>query len=99
MKRSTLTTQDYLTNAPLPEATDSYTVIPHGMIIQNTKDILTKKGFEIERELYRCNPGAQVAQGIYHIKYGNDPDMSMMFAWSNSYDKSMLISGSLPYLI
>lgn len=32
---------------------------------------------------------AQIAQGVYHLNYGNDPEMGMMFAWSNSYDKSM----------
>jgi hypothetical protein len=30
-----------------------------------------------------------VAQGVYHLDYANDPDMGMMFAWSNSYNKTM----------
>ena len=87
-KRPILTTQEYLINAALPEATDTYTVIPHGTIIDTTRTALKAKGLEIERELYRCNEGAQIASGIYHIKYGNDPDMGMLFAWTNSYDKS-----------
>lgn len=88
-KRAVKTTQEYLINAPLPEATDTYTVIPHGAVIDKVKAALKLKGLEIERELYRCNEGAQVAQGIYHLKYGTDADLGMLFAWSNSYDKSM----------
>jgi hypothetical protein len=88
-RRPVITTQEYLINTPLPDATDTYTVISHETIINETKQLLSSKGFEIVRELYRCNEGAQVAQGVYHLKYGEDPDMSLMFAWNNSYDKSM----------
>src|ERR1019366_4018691 len=94
-KRATLTTQDYLINAALPVQTETYTVISHGDVIKKTKEVLAAKGFEIERELYRCNDGAQVAQGVYHLKYGDDPDMGMMFAWSNSYDKTMRFKCSI----
>lgn len=88
-KRAVKTTEDYLINASLPEATETYTVIPHGAIINKVRSALAAKGLVIERELYRCNDGAQVAQGVYHLKYGTDPDLGMLFAWSNSYDKSM----------
>jgi hypothetical protein len=88
-RRPIITTQEYLISTPLPEATDTYTVISHETIINETKQLLSSKGFEVVRELYRCNEGAQVAQGVYHLKYGEDPDMSLMFAWNNSYDKSM----------
>ena len=88
-KRAVTTTKEYLVNAPLPVATESYTVISHQMVIDQTLELLTNSGLEIERELYRCNQNALVAQGIYHIKDEQDPEMSMMFAWSNSYDKSM----------
>jgi hypothetical protein len=94
-KRPNVTTHDYLVKAPLPPATDTYTVIPHGAIINKVREILIDKGFDIERELYRCNELAQVAQGIYHIKHGDDPDLGMMFAWSNSYDKSMRFKCSI----
>lgn len=96
-KRPNITTHDYLINAALPEQTDTYTVISHEAVISKTKDALTQKGFEIVRELYRCNEGAQVAQGVYHLKYDNDPntDMGMLFAWANSYDKSMRFKCSI----
>lgn len=94
-KRTTLTTQEYLIQASLPVATDSYTVISHKAVIDKTKEVLANKGYIIKRELYRCNEGAQVAQGIYHLEHGNDPDMSMLFAWGNSYDKSMKFKCSI----
>ena len=88
-KRTTLTTQEYLRNALLPAATETYTVIPHGVIIDKTHEILTARGFVVERELYRCNEGASIAQGVYHLKFSEDPDMGLLFAWTNSYDKSV----------
>lgn len=84
-----MTTKEYLINAPLPEATDTYTVVPHKDVIERTEQTLEKMGFEIEREFYKCNLDAKIAQGIYHLKYGDDPDIGMLFTWSNSYDKSM----------
>lgn len=87
--RPTLTSEEYLINAPLPEATETYTVIPHSMVISETKLALSNYGYEIVSELYRCNQDAQVAQGVYHIKYSTDDDLGLLFAWSNSYDKSM----------
>ena len=94
-KRTITTTHDYLVNAPLPAATETYTVIPHGSIINKVRETLEGKGFEIIRELYRCNENAQVAQGVYHLNYGADPDLGMLFAWSNSYDKSMKFKCSI----
>lgn len=94
-QRTTLTTHEYLVNAVLPEPTETYTVISHQSIIEKTKEALAAHGFEIIRELYRCNQGAKIAQGVYHLKYGEDPDMGMMFAWSNSYDKSMRFKCSI----
>jgi hypothetical protein len=88
-KRSAITTKEYLTSAPLPQFNESYTVIEHGFVIDKTLETLLSKGFTVKNELYRCNMNAQIAQGVYHLNYGNDPEMGMMFAWSNSYDKSM----------
>lgn len=88
-KRTALTTEQYLIQAALPEATDSYTVVAHGDVISRVKKLIADKGLEIESEFYKCNIDARVAQGIYHLKYGNDPDLGMMFTWVNSYDKTM----------
>ena len=90
-----MTTEEYLINAPLPEETETYTVISHKTVIEATRKTLQAMGFEIEREQYRCNIGAQVATGVYHLKYSSDPDIGMLFAWANSYDKSMKFKCSI----
>jgi len=90
------TTRNYLENAPLPNHGKSYTVISHKQVIDSTKQLLEDSGFIIQKELYRANMDANVAQGIYHILPINtvDPtimeekELGMMFAWTNSYDKS-----------
>jgi hypothetical protein len=90
------TTRNYLENAPLPNHGKSYTVISHKQVIDNTIQLLADSGFIIQKELYRANMDANVAQGIYHILPINtvDPtimeekELGMMFAWTNSYDKS-----------
>jgi len=90
------TTKVYLENAELPNHNDSYAVIPHKEVIENTLSMLNAAGFTVTKELYRANINANVAQGIYHIKPSNtndfdilnEEDMGMMFGWTNSYDKS-----------
>ena len=95
-KRATETTQVFLENQPLPNHGKSYTVVSHKKVIENTKKLLEDSGFTIRRELYRANMNAQVAQGVYHIypsqsindNIVNENELGMMFAWTNSYDKS-----------
>lgn len=89
-KRASIATKEFLKAAPLPTYEgDTYTVIPHEFVIEETLKNLGSQGFSIKNELYRCNQNANIAQGVYHLDYSDDPDMGMMFAWSNSYDKSM----------
>ena len=95
-KKASETTQTYLENTPLPVHGKSYTVISHKSVIDNTKKLLKDSGFTITQEIYRANMNAQVAQGIYHIHPNNtqndlindEKELGMMFAWTNSYDKS-----------
>ena len=86
--RPTTTTKDFLVGAPLPNHGKTYTVIPHKDVIDVTKTLLDKSGFIITKELYRANMNAKVAQGVYHLASNIDEEMGMMFAWTNSYDKS-----------
>ena len=81
--------EQHLRNTPLPTHGGRYTVVGHGDIIDTAKDRITKAGFTIKDELYKMTTDGQVAQGVYHLDYAGDPDMGMMFAWSNSYNKSM----------
>jgi len=87
MRRTGDVTKDYIVNAALPHHGDSYTVIPHADVINKVTRAITENGFKIERELYRCNTDAQIANGIYHVKSELDDEMGMMFAWVNSYNK------------
>lgn len=87
--KTDFTTEDGLRFKPLPQHGKTYTVIPHGHIIDETKKALISAGFDIKTEQYRSTQNGEVAQGIYHLNYGDDPDMGLMFAWSNSYNKQM----------
>jgi hypothetical protein len=76
-------------SARLPQYDKTYTVIPHSSVIDQTYAELQKSGFRIKNEKYKEARGCNIVQGIYHLEHGDDPDMGLMFAWTNSYDKSM----------
>jgi hypothetical protein len=82
-------TKDYLENVPLPTHGSTYTVISHKSIIDYAYQELANHGFGIVGEEYRCTHDGQIAQGIYRLQYGSDPEMSVMFAWTNSYNKKI----------
>jgi hypothetical protein len=79
-------TRNYLESVALPNHGGRYTPISHKSIIDEE---LTARGFNVETELYRASIGGNVANGMYILDQGTDPDMKMMFVWGNSYDKSM----------
>jgi hypothetical protein len=87
--KTALVSEAHVRNVELPQHGKTYTVIPHGHAIDETKKALFSAGFTLKSEEYRTTLDGQVAQGIYHLNYGNDADMGLMFAWSNSYNKSM----------
>jgi hypothetical protein len=99
-KRIKQLTKDEVINTALPQHASTYTVIPHSFVITETENQLKQAGFEVERETYRGNDNNQVVSCTMHLKAGDDSDMKMMFAWANSYDKSMrfkcAIGGYLP---
>jgi len=82
-------TWDYLTGIPLPVHADTYTVISHENVMDYTKTALINAGFTIEREEYRATADGQIAQGVYRLHYGTDEELSMMLAWTNSYNKQV----------
>jgi hypothetical protein len=88
-------TRQMLVNAPLPPATQTYTVISHQFVIDTVTNELKNNGFSVEKELYRCTGGAQVASGILKLVYGDDPDLSLMYAFGNSYDKTMKFKSAI----
>lgn len=82
-------TENYLRSAALPSHGKSYTVISHGAVIDEARTQLAAAGFVIKKELYKATLTGDVAQGMYHLESGNDPEMGLMFVWSNSYNKTM----------
>ena len=82
-------TWDYLTGIPLPLHADTYTVISHENVMDYSKTALINAGFTIEREEYRATADGQIAQGVYRLHYGTDEELSMMLAWTNSYNKQV----------
>jgi len=83
------TTKAHLVSVPLPNHGASYTVISHQFVIDYAYQALANAGFGIVDEEYRCTADGQIAQGIYKLNFNNDPELSMMFAWTNSYNKQV----------
>jgi hypothetical protein len=88
-KLSKTQTKEFLESVPLPNHGGRYTPISHKSIMDTVHAELASHGYEIESELYRSNIIGSVANGIYILKSGDDPELKMMLAWGNSYDKSM----------
>lgn len=91
-KRAGFTTKEYLESAPLPTVAthgSKYACISHKFVIDNTKRLLEENNLIAEQELYSCNINAEIARGVYHIKDESDPELGMIFAWANSYNKQM----------
>lgn len=84
-----LVSRDFLENAPLPQHGSTYTVISHKFVIDTVKEELNNKGFFIEEESYRATTDAAIATGVYKLTYKADPELSMAFAWTNSYNKQV----------
>jgi len=83
------TTKANLISVALPTHGATYTVISHQFVIDYAYQALANAGFGIVDEEYRCTSDGQIAQGIYKLNFNNDPELSMMFAWTNSYNKQV----------
>jgi hypothetical protein len=82
-------TKAHLISVPLPNHAATYTVISHQFVIDYAYQALANAGFGIVEEEYRCTADGQIAQGIYKLQFMSDPELSMMFAWTNSYNKQV----------
>lgn len=82
-------TKAHLISIDLPVHGDSYTVISHESVIDYVYTELAAAGFGVASEEYRSTADGNIAQGIYRLQYQNDPELSMMFAWTNSYNKQV----------
>lgn len=82
-------TKAHLVSVPLPNHGATYTVISHQSVMDYVYTELAAAGFSVVNEEYRCTADGQIAHGIYKLNYNNDPELSMMFAWTNSYNKQV----------
>ena len=82
-------TKAHLISIDLPVHGDSYTVISHESVMNYVFTELATAGFVVTTEEYRATADGQIAQGIYRLNYNSDPELSMMFAWTNSYNKQV----------
>ena len=73
----------------LPTHGDSYTVISHQSVIDYVYTELANAGFGVVSETFRATADGQIAHGIHVLQYQSDPELSMMFAWTNSYNKQV----------
>ena len=78
-----------LIDVTLPNHADSYTVISHESVMDLSTKALEDAGFNVTGENYRATHDGNIASAIYTLDFGDDPELSMMFAWSNSYNKQM----------
>ena len=78
-----------LVDVTLPNHADSYTVISHKSVMDLSTEALEDAGFSITNENYRATRDGNIASAIYTLNFGSDSELSMMFAWSNSYNKQM----------
>ena len=78
-----------LVDVTLPNHADSYTVISHKSVMDLSTKALEDAGFSITNENYRATRDGNIASAIYTLNFGSDSELSMMFAWSNSYNKQM----------
>ncbi len=78
-----------LMDVALPNHASSYTVISHKSVMDLSTEALEDAGFSVTAENYRATHDGNIASAIYTLNYGDDPELSMMFAWSNSYNKQM----------
>lgn len=81
-------TRQEIIQIPIPEQTDSYSVVSHENIISEIEEMLDKRNLSITNELYRMDSSGNKLTGMLRINQGNS-DMEFMIGFKNSYDKSI----------
>lgn len=94
-KVNRIITRGDLFATPIPDETRTYKPYTHQQLDQMTLEGLDKAGFALKNDHFFAAKLGQQAIGRYDINFGGDPDMGMMIAWQNSYDKTI----SLKYAV
>lgn len=86
-RRTLVSSEAELKTIATPNHGGRYTVISHGLIMNTIKTELQKNNMGIVKEMYRSTSDGQIATGTVWLTRSNDPDISMMVSWTNSYNK------------
>jgi len=73
----------------LPEKTESYTVISYNHVILTILGALSENGFNVESEKYYASGDGKIASGIFVVSGSEDPDLKMVYSFTNSYNKTV----------
>ena len=94
-KNQVETTKQFLLDVPMGKSTRTWKPVSHGELINTTLESIDRCGFNLCNEVYRQSSEGLKANGIFHLNYGNDPDMSLMVGFQNSYDKTLSLKISV----
>lgn len=81
--------KEFLRSLQIPQQTSRYKPVGHGQLMDITEEALDRCNFLLTKEEFTYNAFGNKANGKYHIGWGNDPDMGLMIAWQNSYNKTL----------
>lgn len=95
MRKIPTVTEQELAAVTIPNHGKRYAAITYTDIINEVKRQAAAHNIEIIDTVYRTTEGGKIATGQYFLNYGNDPDIKLMFAWTNSYNKMRRFSCGL----
>ena len=101
MKRTIngVTAYSKILGTALPEKTATYTPISHISVINRIRSEITRAGYIITGEEYRCTNDGQIAIGTLRLNYKVDPDIELSANFLNSYNKMYAFRFSLGGLV
>lgn len=85
------TTLANLSLVPVPEKTRTYMPISHIDLDSLIRETIDKNNFQIQSTEYLTAKQGNQSIGKYNLTYGGDPDMGLMIASQNSYDKTTTV--------
>jgi hypothetical protein len=84
-----MSSKEFLKSLEIPKQTSWYKPVGHGHLMDITQEALDRCNFVLTKEEYTYSAHGSKANGKYHLAWGDDPDMGMMIAWQNSYNKTL----------
>ena len=97
MDNETLATEKFVSpfvpwfDAEVPEETESYQPISHKALVTLIELRLVDAGYTIIRHSVQQNISGTRAVGTFIVQRAGHDELTMMLAWTNSYDKSLAI--------